>query len=219
MPQRRPFCFDGVQGAERVKALILDGYESASASLVPRFEGISPDALYAPVRDFLPKNPSRIIDLGAGTGRDAAWFAGRGHHVVAVEPVNAFRTAGRALHCCPRIEWADDSLPLLERVLARGEVFDFVLLSGVWQHLDDGQRQAALPRIRTLTASGGCVVVSVRHGPGAAARPVFAARPADAIAWAVRQGFRFVFETSADSVQSRNRAHGVTWTWLVFRTP
>jgi protein-L-isoaspartate O-methyltransferase len=59
----------------------------------------------------IPASPGRILDIGSGTGRDAAWFASQDHRVVAIEPTNEMRIPAMALHPSPRIEWLDDSLP------------------------------------------------------------------------------------------------------------
>jgi SAM-dependent methyltransferase len=197
-----------------VSRAILDGYEAAAAGLVEAFEAISSAALFAPVRHLLPTLPSRVADIGAGTGRDAAWFADQGHGVVAVEPVSAFRRAGRERHASPRIAWVDDRLPRLDRLAARRETFDFIVLSAVWQHLRDAERRVALPRLRGLSRRGGTMILSIRTGPGAPDRKVYPARAADTLAWAEEAGFRCVFAADAPSVQEANRAAGVSWTWL-----
>jgi SAM-dependent methyltransferase len=193
---------------------ILSGYESDSAALIDRFEAISSAELFAPVRHLLPTNPSRIIDIGAGTGRGAAWFASQGHKVVAVEPIQAFRQAGVERHSSPQIEWVNDTLPTLTCILDRNETFDLIVLSAVWQHLEDFGRKEVFPKLRALAPVGGLVVMSIRNGPGAAARPVFPASPPDAVSWAVAHGFRCAFKHSAQSIQTKNRIAGVTWTWL-----
>src|SRR4051812_45736794 len=84
---------------------ILSGYEESSAGLIDRFEAIDPAALYASVAEAFPDAPRRILDIGAGTGRDAAWLAAQGHQVLAVEPVDALRRAGQRLHPEPAIRW------------------------------------------------------------------------------------------------------------------
>ena len=192
----------------------LDGYEAAAADLVERFEAIASAEVFRPVQHLLPVSPSRVVDIGAGTGRDAAWFAGLGHTVVAVEPVEAFRRAGRERHASPRIAWVDDTLPRLERLIARGEIFDLIVLSAVWQHLRDDARKRSLARLRGLSRVGGTAILSIRNGPGAPGRPVHAASVADAVSWAGASGFRCVFAAASPSVQSENRTAGVTWTWL-----
>ena len=76
----------------------IPGYIKASAELIPRFEAISSEELYAHVNHLLPQGNKSILDIGAGTGRDAAWFAERGQNVVAVEPVKEPRETGITLH-------------------------------------------------------------------------------------------------------------------------
>jgi SAM-dependent methyltransferase len=195
---------------------ILNGYAAAAAELAERFEAISSAEVFVPVRHLFPTSPARVADIGAGTGRDAAWFAGQGHAVVAVEPVAAFRRFGRARHASPRISWVDDTLPQLGRLIARGDTFDLIVLGAVWQHLRDAERRVALARLRALSGVGGRVVMSIRNGPGAPGRAVHAASAADAVSWAGEAGFCCIFEAASASVQEQNRLAGVTWTWLGF---
>jgi SAM-dependent methyltransferase len=195
---------------------VLSGYAAASAGLVARFEAISSAELFAPVCDLLPKSPARITDIGAGTGRDAAWFAANGHRVLAVEPVEGLRTAGMALHADPRIAWLDDRLPELSAA-RREPRFDLVILCAVWQHLDDEDRAIAIRHLAGVTASGGLLILSLRHGAGAPDRRVFPVSVEIVVGSARREGFAVVRATEAASVQASNHAAGVRWTWLALR--
>ena len=197
---------------------VIAGYAADAAQLIARYEALCPAALLDPVTDLLPGR-GRVLDVGAGTGRDAAWFAEGGLHVLAVEPVAGFRDAGARLHPSSRIDWLDDRLPDLARVAKRGEAFDLVLLSGVWQHLDRDQRRTAMPVIETLTASSGVLVISIRHGPGAPTRPCFEGSAEEAIGLAEAARLRLVRRRHVGSVQEGNRRAGVTWTWLAFAAP
>ena len=60
--------------------------------------------------NLLPRPPGRALDVGAGTGRDAAWLARLGFQVVAVEPSGVLR--GHAIgivsqmqQCCEASNW------------------------------------------------------------------------------------------------------------------
>ena len=195
---------------------ILDGYaQSATPELIARYDAIPIEQIYAPVLDLFPVGPCRIADVGAGTGRDSAWLAGLGHEVLAVEPVDALRCAGMKLHDGLAIEWLKDALPDLERIEA-GRRFDLLLLCAVWQHLDDDSRAQAMERLAGLTAPGGKLVMSLRHGPGAANRPVFPVDPDRTVEDASAGGLRLLRRRRTESVQSENRAAGVHWTWLAF---
>jgi hypothetical protein len=71
-----------------------------------------------------------VLDIGAGTARDAAGFAMLEHRVVAIETA-ALRTEARILHPSPNIEWLNDSLPDLTSLVGRGDTFDVVTLTAV----------------------------------------------------------------------------------------
>ncbi|MFD6880629.1 MULTISPECIES: class I SAM-dependent methyltransferase [unclassified Streptomyces] len=105
------------------------------------FHGAAPYAPFAEVhREVLhlfPSQPCSVLDIGAGSGRDAAALAARGHRVVAAEPTAEPRSLGRRLHSDQKIEWVDDALPRLTTLTARGGRFDLILLTAVWMHLDD----------------------------------------------------------------------------------
>jgi SAM-dependent methyltransferase len=195
---------------------VLDGYARDAAALIPRYAAISPEAVLAPVADLLPEAPARVLDAGAGVGRDAGWLAGRGHEVLAVEPVEALRRAGIALHPSERITWMEDRLPELPAVRGRAEAFDLILLSGVWQHLDAEARGRAVPVLAALTARGGLLLMSLRHGPGAPGRPCFECSPEETIEQAASAGLTLAARRAAASIQAANRAAGVHWTWLAF---
>lgn len=198
---------------------ILEGYAaSATPELIVRYDAIPVEDIYAPVLDLFPDRPSRIADIGAGTGRDSAWLAGLGHGLLAVEPVDELRCAGMALHDSPAIDWLKDSLPALEHIPA-GSRFDLLLLCAVWQHLDEDAQGPAMRRLAGLTAPGGKIIMSLRHGPGAPNRPVFPVSPERTIEDAEAGGLRLVRRRDTDSVQAENRAAGVRWTWLVFLKP
>ena len=192
---------------------VLRGYADASVDQVGRMEGLDPAQLLAPVMTVLPKTAGRMLDVGAGTGYVAGWFADRGHEATAVEPVQALRLAGERLRG-DRVRWLDDRLPHLNVVRASLAPFDLIVLSAVWQHLDETMRPAAMASLAALVADGGQLILSVRHGPGAASRPVFATTTDETVALACRNGLSLRLAVEAESLQARNRAMGVSWTWL-----
>jgi protein-L-isoaspartate O-methyltransferase len=73
-------------------------YEQHAISLVRQYESLAFEEVHASLLDLLPAPGSTILDIGAGSGRDAAWFAARGDYVVAVEPSEAMRTHARCTH-------------------------------------------------------------------------------------------------------------------------
>lgn len=195
---------------------IIDGYRCDAEALIAKYEAVASEELFAAVREFLPKTPGRVIDIGAGTGRDAAWFSGQGHRVLAVEPVASFVDAGQKIHAQFSIQWLEDRLPEVARVISLGKCFDLVVINGVWQHLTDQERAVAIPNIARITQPGSRVVLSLRDGPAAALRPAYPVDVKKTVASAAAAGLRCIHQSNAASVQQANRDAGVSWTWLVF---
>jgi SAM-dependent methyltransferase len=165
---------------------------------------------------LMPAMPVRVLDIGSGTGRDAAWFASRGHSVVAVEPTVAMRVPAMALHPSPRIDWLDDSLPDLAALRARRETFDLVMLTAVWMHLDETQRRQAMPNLAALMRPSATVIMKIRRGPVPPGRRMFEVSAEETIALAGNEGLRPVLNLRSESSQEKNRAAGVSWINLAF---
>nr|WP_296652427.1 class I SAM-dependent methyltransferase [Paraburkholderia sp.] len=193
-----------------------EGYAENAQSLIEQWRHISFAEHHAPIIHLVPVSPSCVLDVGAGIGTDAAAFAAMGHTVVAVEPVDALRVAGIRQHQSPRIEWLDDSLPDLATLRSRRKKFDFVMLSGVWMHLDEHERRRAMPNISALLCEGAMLVMSLRHGPVPEGRRMFDVSAIETIQLAKAHGLLTVLNVQTESFQSGNRRMGVTWSRLAF---
>jgi len=191
-----------------------EGYGEQAEALVKQYESLSFASTHRLVLHLVPTAPCRVVDIGAGTGRDAAGFAALGHHVVAVEPTAALRTRAMALHPSPRIEWLDDSLPDLARLLSRGDRFEVVMLTAVWMHLDAAQRQRAMPNVALLLRPGGVMIMSLRYGPVPPGRRMFAVSADETEQLAGAQGLRLVLRR--EGLGASLGQPGVTWTRLAF---
>jgi len=194
-------------------------YDAKAVHLAKAWRTLDLLEVHAPVLHLMPEKPSRILDIGAGAGGDAGWYASLGHSVLAVEPADGLRLAGMADHSGPGVEWLDDSLPDLARVMARDETFDLVTLTAVWAHLTHEQRAVAIPNIAALMRRGGRLIMSVRNGWTLPERPTWEARPEETTRFAEAEGLESVFQTTTESIQAINKSSGVTWTWLVFDKP
>ena len=193
-----------------------EGYAEEAEALFEQYESIPFADAHRVVLHLIPAVPGRVLDIGSGTGRDAAWFAGRGHSVVAVEPTDAMRLPAMALHPSPRIDWLDDSLPDLAALRGRGETFDLVMLTAVWMHLDEEQRRQAMPNLAALARPGGTLIMKIRHGPVPPGRRMFEVGAEETIELALTEGLHSVFNVRTESSQEKNRAAGVTWINLAF---
>ncbi|HVO00598.1 MAG TPA: class I SAM-dependent methyltransferase [Candidatus Cybelea sp.] len=188
------------------------GYEKDIEHLVQRFESISFAALHREVLSLFPSPPAAVLDIGAGSGRDAAAFAALGYEVTAVEPSAGLRQRAQALHPSSRIAWIDDRLPALGTL--RGP-FDVVMLTAVWMHLAPEERPRAMARVAALMKPGGLACLTLRHGAVPKGRRMFEVSGADTIRLAEAQGL--VPIVHLENQVALSGAPGVTWTRLAFR--
>lgn len=165
------------------------GYGDNAPALAEQYESITFADVHHEVMHLFPSAPARILDVGAGSGRDAAALAMLGHRVVAVEPTDALRQEGLRLHSGKPIEWVDDHLPDLLQLHRRKDRFDLILLTAVWMHLDIQERRTAMESLAGLLSEDGRISMSLRYGP-------------------VPQGRR-MFEVSADETVELARSHGL----------
>jgi SAM-dependent methyltransferase len=150
-------------------------YSEHAVDLCSRYESLDFEKVHENLLDLLPNTPALILDVGAGSGRDAAWFARRGYDVVAVEPAAGMLEQAKAVHPEPQIRWVQDKLPGLERTVRLGQTFDLILLSAVWMHISPTQRPRAFRKLVSLLRPGGKIVVTLRQGtmsPGRENHPV-----------------------------------------------
>jgi SAM-dependent methyltransferase len=148
---RSPSVRDAVAWYDAHAERLADGYEGLDAALThPRLFDLLDDA-----------GPLRILDVGAGTGRDAAAFAALGHSVTAVDPSRRMLRVARALHTDANIAWVQDALPALGKV---DGPFDLIMLSAVWMHIPREERAGAFARLASLLAPAGRIYMTLRLG-------------------------------------------------------
>jgi SAM-dependent methyltransferase len=192
------------------------GYADNADELIERYESLSFTYKHEEVLHLIPSAPSSALDIGAGTGADAAWLAARGHRVVAVEPTAVLREYGVKRYPSPLVEWVTDSLPELKLVAQRAHEFGLVMLTAVWMHLDEHERALAMPVLASLLAPEGILIMALRHGPVAKGRIMFAVSAEETIALAKLHKLRCVLNVHAESKLVANREAGVTWSRLAF---
>jgi SAM-dependent methyltransferase len=199
-------AFAGVSGTE--------GYAEEAEALLKQYESIRFTDVHRQMLHLIPTIPGRVLDIGSGTGRDAAGFAAMGHTVVAVEPTAELRERAAVLHPSPRIEWLDDSLPDLAMLTERGETFVVVMLTAVWMHLDEQQRRRAMPKATGLVRCGGVMIISLRHGPVPPGRRMFDVSAEETTQLASAGGLSLLLKLdNQDGALGRT---GVSWSHLAF---
>ena len=191
-------------------------YNKHASAVTPKYESVNPDSLHDWMTDLLPEPPALVLDVGSGTGRDAAWFASKGFDVFAVEPSRAMREIACTLHPSASVCWMNDSLPGLDSTYRKGMSFDMILVNAVWMHLPPGQRQRAFRKLVNLLKPGGIIVISLRIGPTDADREMYPVDGNEIPTLARNHGTIVQRETSRSDLLGRESVH---WTNYALRLP
>lgn len=191
------------------------GYSTKIQAFIKATLDIPFEVLHKDFMKFFPNKKSNILDLGAGIGRDAYELAKRGHTVVAVEPLNEFRTAGKELFKDQTIYWIDDALPHLRTLQKLNLKFDFILVSGVWHHLNEQEQGIALKLADNLLLEKGKLALSLRNGPSGVGLHTFPTEGLKIQHWAENLGLKTLLHLKNQSSLMKNKSK-VKWSRLVF---
>ncbi|MFE6054443.1 class I SAM-dependent methyltransferase [Kitasatospora sp. NPDC056446] len=189
------------------------GYGEAAEQLAVQYESVSFADVHRELLHHYPAPPAAVLDIGAGTGRDAAALAALGHRVVAAEPTPELRAVGERLHAGAGIRWVADELPGLPVLRAEGERYDLVLLTAVWMHLAPAECPPAMDALTALLGPGGRLALTVRHGPVPPGRRMFDLPPEFTIGLAEARGLRLLHRSARPDLHGRDDVH---WTDLLF---
>nr|WP_250808245.1 class I SAM-dependent methyltransferase [Neorhizobium tomejilense] len=181
-----------------------DYYTENADTVFGIYEGVNPGDLY---RAYLPalsdKAGGRALDIGAGSGRDAAWLRDMGYTVSAAEPNDAMRSRAIARHG-DGISWSAASLPGLYGIEVSKGGFDIVFCNGVFMHVRPEDRHAALAGINRLLANDGVLCLNFRAVTDAdEGRGMFEIHADEMAAHARDLGMYFKVETTDDVLKRK----------------
>ncbi|MFI8105314.1 class I SAM-dependent methyltransferase [Streptomyces sp. NPDC086023] len=185
-------------------------------NLARLYEQVTFEEVHRQVLHLLPTEPVRVLDIGAGTGRDAAAMSLLGHSVIAVEPAEELRSVGQRAHAGHNIAWVDDALPELRSLGRQNERFQLVMLTAVWMFLNEDQRHNALIRIDELLEDGGRLGMVLRAGPVPAGRVMYTVSAAETVSLVSSRGLRLIHQSQQADALGRD---GVVWNNLFFEKP
>jgi SAM-dependent methyltransferase len=139
-------------------------YEDHSEVLLRKYEQVSFEAVHADLLALIGEKTGNALDVGCGSGRDAAWLAQNGWQVTAVDPSAAMLDGARRIHRSLPIRWMQDGLPKLEKVGSLGETFDLVMLSAAWMHVPLPEQARSAATVARLLAREAIVNLTIRTG-------------------------------------------------------
>jgi SAM-dependent methyltransferase len=193
------------------KADAVDFYHRSASAFAPSYESVSFDDVHGALLRHLPAAPASVLDVGAGTGRDARALARLGHRVVAVEPAAAFRELRSEAN--EPVEWLDDRLPDLRELKASGRMFDFILCSAVLMSVPARDLAASFASMAALLTDEGKLAISIRD-PAAGEQPLLLHRHSDKaiLAASAKAGLAPLERKALDDVLGRP----IAWRSFVF---
>lgn len=192
----------------------IAGYGANAAGLAAQYESLSFADVHREVLHLFPEIPCDVLDIGAGSGRDAAALAKQGHNVTAVEPTIELLQEGKRIHANSPILWRNDALPELPEIRAAGATFDVILLTAVWMHLNGQQREEAMAVISELLCAGGKVFMSLRHGPIPEGRCMYDVSIEETTKLGKKYGLSTVHCASREDMLGRA---AVSWSFIVLQ--
>ncbi|MCF2909634.1 class I SAM-dependent methyltransferase [Pseudoalteromonas sp. DL2-H2.2] len=144
-------------------------YEDNALQLAKLYQSYRFELLHASwlkfVTPLMEQAGLKFLDIGAGAGRDARFFAEQAEQaqVIAVEPVCSLNRLGQAYTRDMPISWYQDELPCLYKVQKEHHGFDVILVSSVFNYLQSSSGQQAMLTLRNLMNPDALLVVKLRH--------------------------------------------------------
>lgn len=189
------------------------GYQEDPQTYCQNYESVSFEKVHKYLAKYYPTAPAAVLDIGAGSGRDAAALARQGYFVDAVEPTESMLAAAQQLHT-EQIQWIHDGLPELRITQALGKRYDLILLIGVFFHLAPDERQLALANCADLLLPGGLISMSLRHGPIPPDRHMFDIPDEELLGYARQLGLEQVhYQVHDADTLGRDSVH---WSSFIF---
>ncbi len=190
----------------------IPGYEKHAEKLSDRYESVLFEKVHGWLLPILGEKRGRALDIGAGSGRDAAGLSRLGFRVVAVEPSGRMRSEGQKRHPGLSVEWIDSSLPDLSS-LKKGS-FDLILASAVWMHLSPADRPRAFQRMASLLNPGAILAMTMKDGPADAEFPTYPVPVGEVELLARENRMEILFFENQKDLLGRN---GITWFHFAMR--
>ena len=187
---------------------IIKFYDEHAKKLSAIYEEIPFEKIFGDVIPILPK-PCTTLDIGSGSGRDAAWLSRKGYKVTAIEPSTEMYSLAKETH--PEdITWINDSLPKLETQRNKKSFYGLILISAVWMHIKPSDREESFQRVDQLIKPGGVLIITLRHGTPSQNRIMFDASSSEIENYKKKYGYDLKFTSTSKDQLNRADVHWET---------
>ena len=190
----------------------LQFYSDNVESLLEQYDTVAFESVHQDWLEHLPK-AGRVLDVGAGSGRDARYMAHGGLEVVAVEPCQKLSVKASKSDSGANIRWLADSLPLLQKTYDMNSPFDLILLSAVWMHLTYDERTVSMGRLAGLLSDNGILVITLRYGDFSDGRIAYPVDADEVVKLSKASGLSVAMKTDLNTDQLGR--HDVAWQTIV----
>ena len=138
-------------------------YATSAAACAARYDGAHVESLHEILRSHATST-SRVLEIGGGSGRDAAFMAEQGCDTTYTDGCREM--VGQAIRLHPELakNARMAAFPLSEDDDLLGERFDLVLCIAVIMHLDDACLDHLASQLATVIPFGGHLVLSHSSG-------------------------------------------------------
>lgn len=195
-------------------------YDGNAAAVSRRFETADMARLHGILLRHMPQKGARVLEIGCGSGRDAAFLLSSGFDIRAVDASQGL--IGEALRIHPELEGrlSVAGVPFPQDHPILRETFQAVVSMAVLMHVPEEDLPETAAQIRRVLAAGGTAFLSVstsRPGVGENKRDangrLFQERPPEDLQRVFEeQGFRLAARYDTADVYAR----GIAWHSLAF---
>lgn len=195
----------------------IEYYSTNAKALAEQYNSVSFESVHKDWLNEIPKE-GMVLDVGAGSGRDARYLAAKGLSVVAVEPALNIRELAQTYQVNNPIHWLSDTLPELSEVYKLQTKFDLILLSAVWMHIAPSLRERAFRKLSSLLKPNGKLVISLRHGQCQDERTMYAVSTDELAQYASQFGLTYKLLTPDQAPDKLGRSD-VSWQTVLLTLP
>jgi len=192
----------------------IEYYNQHAEEVCKLYDDLTFEQVHREWLQFLPQEGA-VLDIGAGSGRDARYFASKGLTTYAVEPASDLLEKAKNHSSSKKIQWFQDQLPTISSIFELERQFNLILLSAVWMHLSQSEREESIANTKKLLKDSGIIVLTLRYGNFSDGRTSYKVSEEDikALAYVNRLDVAYLSELENDQLGRSD----VAWQTVVLR--